>query len=389
MYTVYLKKNEEKDIINKRYFIFSNEVLKIEGHDSQGSVCRILNSEKKFLGIGFINHLSKMIVKIISFSEETVNYSFFYERIKKANERRLSRFTRDSYRVVFSDSDFLPGLIVDKYDDHLVISISNLGMDLRKKLITDALINIFNPKCIYEKSLSTIREKEGLKLVSGLLYGELNPNLVISINNINYGVDIVNGQKTGYFLDQVDNRLEISKYAKDRNVLDLFCNVGGFSLVAAAHGAKKVYAVDISEIALEEVKKNALLNNISNIETINKDIFNYLTELKDRETKFDCIVLDPPAFIKTIDTIGKGYNGYLTINKNALKLLPENGILFTFSCSEHMSLDMFLKMINEASIAAKVNIKIIKILTQSEDHIINLRVENSFYLKGLIVQLIN
>lgn len=386
MYTVTLKKGEEKRILQFHPWVYANEVAKIEGKDVQGSIARVQAYDGRFIGCGFINHKSKILVRIVSRDERPVDRDFFYERIKKAKEYREELGYGDSYRVVFGESDLLPALIVDKYGDHLSVQFLALGMDVRKKMIVDILVELFHPACIYERSDVAVREKEGLAQTKGVLYGTLNKDLVIEENGIKMGIDVENGQKTGYFLDQKENRDNLKRYVKDKTVLDCFCNQGGFSLCAAKYGAKEIYAADISRLALDCVEKNAMLNGFTNIKTIEADVFELLKNYKKEDKKFDVIVLDPPAFIKTVDSVKNGYYGYRDINTQALKLLNEGGVLITCSCSQHLTVPLFMQMLTEASVSAKTPVRFVELRTQARDHAFLLGAEEGLYLKVAVLK---
>ena len=388
MYTVILKRNEEKDKLNGFPWIYANEVSSIEGKDTQGSIAKVVSFDRKFVGYGFINHASKIIVRILSYNEEALEPDFIYKRISDANKRRLDMGYNDNYRAVFSESDMLPGLIVDKYGDYLSIQILTLGMEVRKKEIIDSLVKVFNPKGIYERSDVQVREKEGLKEFKGPIYGDFNPKVIIEENGIKMYVDMENGQKTGYFLDQKQNRENVKYYVNGKDVLDCFCNVGGFSLCAAKANAKSVTALDISEVAIASVKENMALNKITNINPICADVFLKLREYKKEGKKFDVIILDPPAFTKSIDTVKEGYKGYLDINMLALKLLNPGGYLITCSCSQHLTLPLFMKMIEEASSFSGIKTRLTELRFQGKDHAMLLSLPESLYLKVAILNVL-
>ena len=386
MYTVTLKKGEEKRILQFHPWVYANEVSKIEGKDAQGSIARVQAFDGRFVGYGFINHKSKILVRIVSRDETPVDRDFFYNRIKAAKEYRESLGYGDSYRVVFGESDLLPALIVDKYGDHLSVQFLALGMEVRKQMIVDILVDLFHPACIYERSDVAVREKEGLAQTKGVLYGTLNKDLVIEENGIKMGIDVENGQKTGYFLDQKENRDNLKRYVKDKTVLDCFCNQGGFSLCAAKYGAKEVVAADISELALESVRKNAEMNGFKNITTVAADVFELLKDYKKEGKKFDVIILDPPAFIKTVDSVKNGYYGYRDINTQALKLLNDGGTLVTCSCSQHLTVPLFMQMLTEASVVAKTPVRFVELRTQARDHAFLLGAEEGLYLKVAVLK---
>lgn len=388
MYTVVLKRNEEKDKLNGFPWIYANEVSSIEGKDTQGSIAKVVSFDHKFVGYGFINHASKIIVRLLSYNEDALSDSFIYDRINEANKRRLDMGYSDNYRAVFSESDMLPGLIVDKYGDYLSIQILTLGMEVRKQEIIDSLVKIFKPLGIYERSDVSVREKEGLKEFKGPIYGEFNPKVMITENGIKIYVDMENGQKTGYFLDQKQNRENVKYYVKDKEVLDCFCNVGGFSLCSAKAGAKSVTSLDISSVAIDSLKKNMALNGITNINPLCADVFEKLREYKKEGKKFDVIILDPPAFTKSIDTVKEGYKGYLDINMLALKLLNKGGYLITCSCSQHLTLPLFMKMIEEASSYSGVKTRLMELRFQGKDHAMLLALPESLYLKVAILNVL-
>lgn len=397
MYIVKLKKNEEKRIINGHPWIYANEVQSIEKtdpiKDTQGSICKVISSDNRFIGLGYINHASKIIVRIMSYKEEEINEEFIYNRIKDANDRRIALGYIDNYRVVFGESDLLPGLIVDKYGKYLSVQILTLGMEVRKQEIVNSLVKIFNPNNdsdfgIYERSDVDVRLKEGLKETKGFLYNTFVPKTIITENGVKLRVDLENGQKTGYFLDQKENRNNLKFYVKDKDVLDCFCNVGGFSLMASFYGAKSVTSLDISELAIEEVKYNSNLNGFTNINPICCDVFTALREYKKENKKFDVIILDPPAFTKSIDTVKEGYKGYLDINSLALKLLNKGGYLITCSCSQHLTYQLFMKMLEEAAIYTKKQVKLVEMRFQGKDHATLLNYNEALYLKCAVLNVL-
>lgn len=380
MYTLTLKKGEERRSLVHPW-VYANEVAKIEGKDKQGSIAKVLAYDGRFIGYGYINHKSKIIVRLLTRNETEVNSELFYKRILNAKTLRENLGYGDNYRAVFGESDLLPGLIVDKYGDHLSVQFLTLGMEVRKETIRDILVDIFKPKCIYERSDVAVREKEGLLQSKGLLYGELDENLTITENGIKMRIDVANGQKTGYFLDQKENRDNLKHFVKGKTVLDCFCNQGGFSLCAAKYGAKSVLAADISELALQSVRENAKLNGFTNIETVQADVFELLRAYRKENRTFDVIILDPPAFAKTADAVQNGYKGYLDINISALKILNEGGYLITCSCSKHMTPILFNRMIAEASSRTGIALRMVEMRAQSRDHAYLVGAEEGQYLK--------
>lgn len=387
MYTVTLKRNEEKKVLNGYPWIFANEVQKIEGKDKQGSVAEVKAFDGRYVGKGFINHHSKIIVRMLTTKSEEINKDFFEERIKIADEGRRELGYNDNYRVVFGESDNLPGLIVDKYGDKLSVQFLSLGMEVIKNDIVDILVKRFAPSTIYERSDVAIREKEGLPLKKGVIYGKNETQSIIVENGLKLIVDLENGQKTGYFLDQKENRDDLKFYVKDKTVLDCFCNEGGFSLCAKKYGAKEVTAIDISKTAIELVEKNARLNALE-INTRVADVFEALREYRKSGEKFGVIVLDPPAFTKTADTVKAGYKGYKDINANALKLVEKGGYLVTCSCSQHLTLPLFLQMIKESVFESGVRAKLVELRTQGKDHAVCIGYDESLYLKVAVIKVL-
>jgi len=380
-----LKKGEEKRILSGESLVFANEILEIRNKEKNGSFASLYSFDNKFIGKGYINHLSKIILRVITRTDEVDDYAFFLNKIKKANDYRVNLGFKDAYRVIYSDADSMSGLIVDKYGDYLVIEISSLGLDLKRDLIVKALVEIFNPIGIYEKCEMGLREKEGLKDSTGLLYGNVLNEVIIKENGINISVDIINGQKTGYFLDQKENRMIIRNYLKDMEVLDCFSNTGGFS-VNAGIVAKKVTAVDISKVATDKVLRNALINNLNNIDVITDDCFNVLKDFKNKGKKFDAVILDPPCFTKSKDKVQEAILGYKRINSLALNIIKEGGLLISSSCTEHVSEEQFLNMLIEAGKSEHKKLSLIEKRTQARDHRIILGIKETKYLKFMILK---
>jgi 23S rRNA (cytosine1962-C5)-methyltransferase len=386
MYSVYLKKNEERRILEGHSWVYANEVARIEGKDKNGSVAEVFGFDGRYIGKGFINHLSKILVRIMSRSNEEIDKNFFLKKINEANNYRINLGFKDNYRVVFAESDGLPALIVDKYNDILSVQFLSLGMDLNKNVIIECLVEIFHPRGIYERSDVNVREKEGLPLFKGKIYGDFEPVAEINENGIKMLVNLEEGQKTGYFLDQKENRFSIRKFVKDKSVLDCFCNSGGFSLNAAVAGAKTVTAVDISEIALNDVNKNAEINGLQNIiKTQCGDVFQILRDYKKEGKTFDVIILDPPAFCKSASEVKDAYRGYKDINLTALKLINKGGYLITSSCSHYMSIEMFIEMLKDAASDSGKSVRVTEIRTQASDHPSLITSEETMYLKFFIL----
>ena len=388
MYTVILKKKEERNVLNGFPWVYANEVKEIAGKDSQGSVAVVRSSEGKFVGKGFINHHSKILIRILTKKDEEIDEDFFRRRIALADDYRKELGYNDNYRAIFGESDFLPGLIADKYGDYLSVQFLSLGMEVRKDMIVKLLVERFSPRGIYERSDVAVREKEGLEKFKGPIYGEFDPRVTITENGLKMIVDLENGQKTGYFLDQKENRDNLKHYVKNRTVLDCFCNEGGFSLCAAKYGAKETTAVDISEKAIALVKENAALNDLK-INTVVADVFEILREYRKEKKTFGVVVLDPPAFTKTADTVQAGYKGYKDININGLKLVEKGGYLVTCSCSQHLTVPLFLRMIEESVAESGVAAKLVELRMQGKDHASVIGGGESLYLKVAVLKIVD
>ena len=297
-YTVYLKKGEEKRILGGHSWVYANEVQKIEGKDKNGSLAEVRGSDGRYLGKGYINHLSKILVRIFIRGNEEDGEELYLSRLRRADEARKKLIGGDLYRLAFAEADDLPALIVDRYGEYFVLECLSLGVDQRKKMIADCLVKLFSPKGIYLRGDAAVRQKEGLPLTSETLYGEVPDKIYVTENGLKMAVDVKRGQKTGYFLDQKENRFAVRRYAKGADVLDCFCNSGGFSLNAATV-AKSVTAVDISEFALENVRENAALNGFDNIQTECADVFEALRRYREAGKRFGLVILDPLAFCKS------------------------------------------------------------------------------------------
>lgn len=385
-YSVYLKKGEEKRVKQGHSWVYANEVARIEGKDKNGSLASVFSFDEKFIGKGYINHLSKILVRIFIRDEnQTDDENFYLARIKEANAARLALGYDNCYRMVFAEADNLPALIVDKYDDVLVCQFLSLGINQRKELIVKCLVELFAPRGIYERSDVAVRKKEGLEEQTGVLYGEVPDRVIIVENGIKMAVDVKGGQKTGYFLDQKENRYAARRYAKDKTVLDCFCNSGGFSLNCATV-AKDVTAVDISQTALDSVNENASLNGFANVHTMCDDVFDALRKYKADNKKFGLVILDPPAFCKSASEVKDAMRGYKDINILGLKLVEKGGYLISSSCSHYMTFPLFEKMLVEAAKESGRIVRTMEIKSQAPDHPSLLCAEETQYLKFFVLQ---
>ena len=388
-YRVYLKKKEDRRIREGHAWVYANEVERIEGEGHNGELATVYDHTGVYVGKGYINHLSKILVRILIRGSEEPGIELFKERIKAADDYRRRLGYDDCYRMVFAEADDLPALIIDKYHDVFSMQVLSLGMDLHKQEIIDALVELFDPRGIYERSDVEVRRKEGLQLVKGPVYGEFDPRVEITENGLKMIADLENGQKTGYFLDQKENRFAIRRYCRDAEVLDCFCNVGGFSINAAAAGAKSVTALDISERALADVRENAALNGFDNIvKTEQGDVFEVLRRYRKEGRSFDVVVLDPPAFTKSAADVRNAYGGYKDINILGMKLVKSGGFLVTASCSHYMPSNLFEKMLREAAKESGKKLRLAEYKTQAPDHPALLAQEETTYLKFYVLQVI-
>lgn len=381
---VSLKKNEDRRILSGHQWIFSNEILYVGGNPQSGDVVEILRSDGRSLGIGFYNPSSLIAVRFLSSTVEEIDKEFFKRRIAAAYALRKRIFPgAETFRVVYGESDFLPGLIVDKYNDYISVQTFSAGMDNRLPMICDVLEEIFAPKGIVERNESSLRDLEHIPQRSGLVRGSVEPT-VIDLDGVKFTVDILNGQKSGFFLDQRENRKRIAPFVKDASVLDCFCNEGGFGLYAAASGAKSVDSVDISDTAIEKAKENAALNNLQQIRFHTEDVFKFLENAAAQERRWDIVILDPPSFTKSKKTVPNAIRGYKEINTNGLKVTAKGGFFVSASCSHHIDLGSFLNVINESSVRAGKRIKILSISGASPDHPVHPAMPETQYLKFVL-----
>ena len=386
-YEIHLKKNEEKRIVAGHSWVYANEVARIENKDKNGSLATVFASDGRYIGKGYINHASKILVRIFIRNDENDTKELYLKRIKAADEYRKKLGYDNCYRMVFAEADDLPALIVDRYGEVLVIQCLSLGIDMRKSMIVDCLNELFSPKGIYERSDVSVRKKEGLPETMGLLCGEVDDYVEIYENGIKMLVDVKNGQKTGYFLDQKENRYAVRRYCSGADeVLDCFCNSGGFSL-NAAKTAKHVTACDISPLALKNVRDNADLNAFKNIDTLCGDVFEVLRTFRQQKKKFDVVILDPPAFCKSADQIKDAYRGYRDINATAMKIVKSGGFLITCSCSHYMTMPLFEKMLIEAARQSGRVVRSVEVKTQAPDHPSLLCAEETQYLKFFVLHI--
>jgi 23S rRNA (cytosine1962-C5)-methyltransferase len=388
MTKVFLKKKIQNRVLLGHPWIFGNEVGQIEGEVNPGDIVDVFTHTGVFVGRGYINPQSQILVRLLTRDRnEQVNDGFFLNRLQKAWDYRKKIGYVENCRLVFGEADELPALVIDKFNDYLVIQTLALGIDRWKPAIVAALEKIFSPKGIYERNDVPVRELEGLPQQKGFLSAPFNTNIILKENGLKFHVDIVNGQKTGYFLDQQDNRRAIQHIVKGANVLEAFCYTGTFSCHAAHYGAKSVLGLDISEHAVATARRNAELNGLQDIcqfQAVNA--FDQLKQWTKEDKKFDVVILDPPAFTKSRENIQKAITGYKEINLRGMKLLKPGGFLVTASCTNLVNPSMFLETIDMAAKDARKKLRQVTFMTQAQDHPILWNIENTTYLKFLIVE---
>lgn len=390
MLKVTLKTGEDKRILRGHSWIYDNEIKSVEGPVTPGAIADVYSFKDNFIGRGYINPKSKIRVRILTTKQEQINREFFYQRIKTAWDYRQKVVDTSCCRVIFGEADFLPALIVDKFGDYLVVQTLALGIDQYKEMLVDILAEIIQPKGIYERNDVSIRELEGLEQRKGFLKGKFPTTVQVEENGIKLWVDLENGQKTGYFLDQKENRAAIRPIVKDCRVLDCFSHSGSFALHAVQYGAKEVTALDISEHAIDYVKKNVELNGFQDrVQYRVGNAFDVLREYQQEKEEFDVVILDPPAFAKSKSALRGAVRGYKDINLRGMKILKEGGFLVTCSCSHYMYTDLFLDTIKEAAFDARKTLRQVEFRTQSKDHPILLNSDESLYLKFGIFQVLS
>jgi 23S rRNA (cytosine1962-C5)-methyltransferase len=388
---IFLNKNISRRVEMGHPWIFGNEVNRgklLDAAAKPGEVVNVYTHDKKFIGRGYMNPQSQIMIRLLTRDkEEQINEQFFESRIQKAWEYRQRIGYTENCRLVFGEADDLPQLIIDKFNDYFVIQTLALGIDVWKPAIVKAIEKIFSPKGIYERNDVPVRELEGLQQQKGFLSAEFDTNIVITENGIRFHVDIANGQKTGFFLDQQDNRRAIQHIVKGADVLGAFCYTGSFEISAAKFGARSVLGLDISQNAIDMCNKNALLNKLEGIcEFRCVNAFDVLKEWSKEGKQWDVVMLDPPSFTKSRATIDKAVAGYKEINLRGMKLVKPGGFLVTSSCTNLVQPELFLDTIQMAANDAKRKIRQVVFNSQSADHPVIRGQENTHYLKFLIVQ---
>lgn len=393
MAKVFLNKNEERRLLAGHQWIFSNEIERTEDIVKNGEVAELYAYGNKFLGKGFYNRNSLISYRHITDKDEPIDKAFLFKRISLANSlRKKNESCGDVYRMVNSESDFMPGLIIDRFENNFSLQIFSAGMNEFLDTITEILKENFKANLIIEKNNNELRVLEGLEKTERILFdnsGNEDKTFITEIDNIRYKIDLLKGQKTGFYLDQTGNRKLLRKYMNERyKVLDLFCNEGGFALNAAFAGAKDITAVDSSQHSTETAKENASLNNFQDINFICKDVFDYLNDLFQTKERFDFIILDPPSFTKSKKNIIPALKGYTELNAKAMRLLKPNSMLFTFSCSHHINEMNFEDAIARSANEVKRKIQIIEYSNCSFDHPVLPQMNETKYLKGILLRVI-
>ncbi len=384
---VILQRGKGRRVEDGHPWVYGNEIDTIVGEPKTGDIVEVYNFRNEFIGKGYINELSQITVRILSRNKsENIDIDFFRKKLLECKTYREKLNYTENYRLCFGEGDFLPALVIDKFNDNYVIQTLSAGMDKWKSVIVEILLSDFNAKGIYERNDVPVRKLEGLEEIKGFLSAEFDTNIVIEENGVKMHVDLANGQKTGFFLDQKENRLAIKNIVKNATILDCFTYTGSFALFASHFGAKHVTALDISADAIEQTKRNAILNNYDNIECICENAFDILPLWAKENRLFDVVILDPPAFTKNRKGIENAIKGYKEINLRGMKMLKPGGFLVTFSCSHFMDVNLFYDVVSSAAKDAKKTIREVQFLTQSKDHPIVWGVEETNYLKGLILQ---
>ena len=390
---VILKEKSGRQLKQGGLWIYDNEIAKIEDGINDGDIIRIEDFDGYPLGIGFINRKSTIQIRVLTRkSDVEINREFIYKRVKNAWEYRKKVIDTSSCRVIFGEADFLPGIVIDKFSDVLVVESLCLGIDKLKNEIVECLKEILAEdgikiKGIYERSDAKVRLKEGMERYKGFIGDEFNTDVLIEENGVKYIVDVAEGQKTGFFLDQKNNRLAIHGLCKNASVLDCFTHTGSFALNAGIAGASEVLGVDASDLAVKQAEKNAELNGLSDrVKFVCEDVFDLLPKLEQEGKKYDVVILDPPAFTKSRSSVKNAVKGYREINMRGLKLVKNGGFLATCSCSHFMTPELFTNTIGQAAKSVHKRLRQVEYRTQAQDHPILWAADESYYLKFYIFQ---
>ena len=384
MTKITLRKTRETRVRSGHPWLYASEIERVEGESAAG-VAEVYSAKGTFLARALYNPASQIALRILTTHDEPIDADFFARRVRTAWEYRQRFCDVNSCRAIYAEADFLPGLAVDKFGGVLVVQVLSLGMELWKRELTDILVEVIRPEGIYERNDVPVRRLEGMQETTGLLYGDVPDRVPMVENGIVYAVDVKHGQKTGFFLDQKENRAAIAPLCPGARVIDMFCHNGSFALNAAKYGAREVTGVDISEEALAVARDNARANGLdANFEAHN--CFDLLRALSDQGEKYDLVILDPPAFTKTRQMTERALRGYKEINLRGMKLVPDGGFLVSCSCSQHVDDAAFAAMLNEAARDAKKKLRMVEFRTQAKDHPILPASPETKYLKCAILQ---
>ena len=388
MAEIVLRKTREKRVQSGHPWIYQTEIERVDdpaGEIEPGDIVRVVNSKGVFVCKALYNPASMIALRVLTVRDEPTDEAFFRRRIEAAWEYRKRLCDVNSCRLIFGESDYLPALIVDKFADILVVQLLCLGMDRLRDMIVRLLVDVVKPRGIYERDDVPVREREGMKQLTGLMWGEVPDRVEMVENGIRFLVDVKHGQKTGFFLDQKENRAAIAPLCPGARVLDCFCHNGTFALNAAKYGAADVLGVDISEEALEVARENAALNGLD-VRFEAHNVFDLLRQYQGEGRQFDLIVLDPPAFTKSRKMVESAKRGYKDINLRAMKLVRDGGYLMSCSCSQHVTPDMFVDILREAAYETRRRVRIIELRSQGRDHPVLLGSDETRYLKCVIMQ---
>lgn len=395
MISIKLKKGKEKAVLQHHPWVFSGALEKVNGSPENGEVVKVCSAHGDFLAYGYFNDQSRVAVRLLEWDEERlIDKDWYAEKINQAIQSRaqlLKNKNTNAYRLIFSEADFLPGLIVDQYADFLSVQILSTGIEKAKDIIIDILCKALKPKGIFDRSDATARTHEGITAENGLLWGEAPASFIaVKENGINYHINIAEGQKSGFYCDQRDNRKLLAGYANGKTVLDCFSYSGGFTLNAFHAGAKAITSVDSSALAIETLKQNIALNQFQEKDhkAIQSDVNKQLRAFKEEGKKFDIVVLDPPKYAPSRSALDRAARAYKDLNRLGLLLLESGGLLATFSCSGAVDIETFKQIIAWAALDAGKEVQIIHQFSQPEDHPVRLSFPEGEYLKGLLIRVV-
>ncbi len=388
---VHVVNGRQKKLLQGHPWVYGNEIERVEGEIEDGGLVTVVDFRGRYMGTGFYNSKSLITVRLLTHRQEEITDELIASRVKAACDYRrfvMNRPGTDSCRLIYGEADRLPGVIADRFGGVIVLQVLALGMERFTQTIADALLACEKPDCLLLQNDDAIRRKEGMECFTRVLYGTLPEENIIHENGVKLAVDVLGGQKTGYFLDQKDNHLFVRQFCKDARVLDCFSYIGSFALNAAAAGAKEVTAVDISEAAVQLIEKNAALNG-ADITAVCANCFDFLRAQVKAGEKYDVVVLDPPAFTKAHANMASACRGYKEIALSAMRLLPAGGVLATHSCSYHMPEEVFVNTVLSAAQDLHRQVRVITLRRQDIDHPVLAGYPESHYLKSLWLQMLD